>query len=274
MARLIMLILVSFSPIFAAEPQPTNAWSGVQTPVAGQTQTIGGYSNGCFIGGNTLPHTGTGYETIRRSRNRYYGHPQLIEVVQWVAKKHHEAGGETLLIGDLSQPAGGPMPFGHRSHQAGLDADIWFTNVPEDKRGADASFQRLVNLKKERINKSVWAPKYVRLLKIAASHPKVERIFVNWILKRHLCKTLKDDKTWLRKLRPWWGHDRHFHIRLACPLDSPKCRPQTPVAQNAVCGGEYWFSDASVIARRKARKGKPKVRKAKVLPKACQALVK
>ena len=274
MTRLIMLILVFSIPALAGEPTPKNAWSSIKTPVPGQTQTIGGYSNGCFIGGSTLPHTGTGYETIRRTRNRYYGHPQLIEAVQWIARQHHEAGGKTLLIGDLSQPAGGPMPFGHRSHQAGLDADIWFTNVPEAKRSADTSFQRLVNLKKERINDKVWTAEYVHLLKIAASHPKVERIFVNWILKRHLCTSLDGDKTWLRKLRPWWGHDRHFHIRLACPADSPDCKPQSPVSQNAVCGGEYWFSDASVIARRKVAKGKGKVRKPKILPKACQALIK
>ncbi len=274
MRRIIILILVLTSPVLAGEPTPTNAWSKVAKPVAGQTQTIGGYSNGCFTGGATLPPVGKGYETIRKSRNRYYGHPNLIETVKWVAAQHHQVGGDTLLVGDLSQPAGGPMPFGHRSHQAGLDADIWFTNVPESQRASDASFVRLVDLKGERINTKIWSPKYIRLLKIAASHPQVERIFVNWILKRHLCKIITEDKSWLRKLRPWWGHDRHFHIRLFCPKDSPKCRPQNPVSQTAICGGENWFSDNAVIARRKARKGKPKARKPKVLPKACQALVK
>ena len=273
MTRIVMLILVFWTPVLNAESNRTNAWSQVKAPISGKARTIGGYSNGCFTGGTTLPHTGVGYETIRRSRNRYYGHPHLIEVVQWVAAKHHETEGETLLVGDLSQPAGGPMPFGHRSHQAGLDADIWFTNVPTNKRKTDESFPRLVDLKGEAIAQSEWSPKYVRLLKTAASHPKVERIFVNWILKRHLCKTLTEDKTWLRKLRPWWGHDRHFHIRLACPPDSPNCRPQNPVAQNAICGGETWFSDKAVIARRKARNGKPKARKPKILPRACQALV-
>ena len=274
MTRIIILILVFTTPVLAGDPTRTNAWSKVDKPMAGKTQTIGGYSNGCFTGGATLPSVGKGYETIRKSRNRYYGHPNLIEAVQWVAAQHHEAGGDTLLVGDLSQPAGGPMPFGHRSHQAGLDADIWFTNVPEHQRGSDASFERLVDLKAEQVNAKIWSPKYIRLLKIAASHPKVERIFVNWILKRHLCKTITDDKSWLRKLRPWWGHDRHFHIRLSCPKDSPSCRPQNPVSKTAICGGENWFSDKAVIARRKARKGKPKVRKPKVLPQACQALIK
>ena len=274
MTTRILLILLLSSPILASEQRPKNAWSIVEKPIKGKTQTFGGYSNGCFVGGATLPHTGKGYETIRRHRNRFYGHPELIEVVKWIAAKHEDQGGERLLIGDLSQPAGGPMPYGHRSHQAGLDADIWFTNVDPSLRDSDESFPRLVDLKKETINPDVWDPKFVSLLKLAGSHPSVDRIFVNWILKRHLCQTEQGDKSWLRKLRPWWGHDRHFHVRLRCPTDSPRCRPQASIASRPPCGGETWFSDAEVLARRKRSKKKTGPKKPKVLPNACKRLLK
>src|SRR6266403_1009168 len=36
-----------------------------------------------------------------------------------------------LLVGDMSQPRGGPMITGHASHQVGLDADIWLTPMPK-----------------------------------------------------------------------------------------------------------------------------------------------
>ena len=242
-------------------------------PIKGKTQTIGGYSNGCFIGGPTLPHTGKGYETIRRHRNRFYGHPELIEVVQWIAAQHKEQGGHQLLIGDLSQPAGGPMPYGHRSHQAGLDADIWFTNVDPEMRHTDSSFPRLVDLKKETINQNVWDQKFVSLLKLAGSHPSVDRIFVNWILKRHLCKTEKGDKSWLRKLRPWWGHDRHFHVRLRCPADSPHCRPQASDRRTTTMRRGNVVLRCPGHCKAKKVKEKPGPKKPKVLPNACKRLI-
>ena len=36
-----------------------------------------------------------------------------------------------ILVGDISQPRGGPMLTGHASHQVGLDADVWLTPMPD-----------------------------------------------------------------------------------------------------------------------------------------------
>ena len=36
-----------------------------------------------------------------------------------------------FLVGDISQPRGGPMFTGHASHQIGLDADVWLTPMPD-----------------------------------------------------------------------------------------------------------------------------------------------
>ena len=170
------------------------------------------------------------------------------------------------------------MPYGHRSHQLGLDADVWLTHQPVGKRHKDEFFPRFVDLKKEKINPKTWDPSIIPILKTVAQHPKVERVFVNWIIKRHLCKTVKDDRDWLRRIRPWWGHDRHFHIRIRCQKGSPDCKNQRSVANIANCGGETWFSDAAVIARRKKdtvkKASKPtKPRAKKVLPKRCQELI-
>ena len=69
---------------------------------------------------------------MRLSRNRNWGHPELIALLERFAgevKKNNEWPG--LLVGDISQPRGGPMLTGHASHQVGLDADIWFTPMPD-----------------------------------------------------------------------------------------------------------------------------------------------
>lgn len=275
MRSFICIVIFLSSQVCAKESRPQNAWSALPEPISAQAQSIGGYSNGCIIGAKVLPKKGEGFESIRRFRNRYYGHPELIELIHWIGKKNLTLGRAPLLIGDLSQAAGGPMPYGHRSHQLGLDADVWFTHQPEKKRHQDAYFPRLVDLKGERVDPKHWDDSVIPLLKTVAQHPKVERIFVNWIIKRHLCKIVREDRDWLRRIRPWWGHDRHFHVRIGCQAGSPNCKNQSSVANAANCGGELWFSDAAVIARRKKATGKPKKAKPKkVLPSRCQAIVK
>ena len=68
---------------------------------------------------------------MRLSRNRNWGHPMLVELVKKLAIEAKAYDGwPGLLVGDLSQPRGGPMLTGHRSHQMGLDADIWFLAMP------------------------------------------------------------------------------------------------------------------------------------------------
>jgi len=59
-------------------------------------------------------------------------------------------------------------------------------------------------------------------LKQRHSNAQVERIFVNPAIKKALCRETTGNRTWLHKVRPWWGHDYHFHVRLRCPAD--QCR--------------------------------------------------
>src|SRR5258705_11204704 len=69
---------------------------------------------------------------MRLSRNRYWGHPNLIALVKRLADKaHKDAGWPGILIGDMSQPRAGPMLTGHATHQVGLDADICLAPLPD-----------------------------------------------------------------------------------------------------------------------------------------------
>ena len=52
-------------------------------------------------------------------------------VKRLAAKARKDAGWPGILVGDMSQPRGGPMFTGHASHQVGLDADIWLTPMPD-----------------------------------------------------------------------------------------------------------------------------------------------
>ena len=94
-------------------------------------QAIGFYAGGCLAGGVALPIDGPAWQVMRLSRNRNWGHPQLVDFLERLAEKAKKVGWNGLLVGDMSQPRGGPMLTGHSSHQVGLDADIWFTPMPD-----------------------------------------------------------------------------------------------------------------------------------------------
>src|SRR5579859_3462649 len=100
-------------------------------PAAMPTRVIGFYSHGCIAGAKPLPINGPTWQVMRLSRNRYWAHPDMVALVERLsAKVHKDAGWPGLLVGDMSQPRGGPMFTGHASHQVGLDADIWLTPMP------------------------------------------------------------------------------------------------------------------------------------------------
>ena len=93
---------------------------------------VGYYPRGCLQGGIELPTTGPTWQVMRLSRNRNWGHPELVKFLERFAPLAAEATGwKGILIGDMAQPRGGPLPFGHKSHQTGLDVDIWFMPMPD-----------------------------------------------------------------------------------------------------------------------------------------------
>jgi penicillin-insensitive murein endopeptidase len=236
-------------------------------PGGERAEAIGGYGNGCLVNGVQVAPSGPGFETIRRHRRRYFAHPRLRAFITDFGSRLLKAGLAPVLVGDTAQAGGGRMPSGHRSHQTGLDADFWFTRPKT--RDRDARFGRLVDRAKETIDDTAWTDAHPRMLKLAAQSPDVARVFVHWVIKRELCRTTSAPRDWLRKIRPWWGHDRHFHVRLRCPEGSGDCRNQ-PDPETDECGQEAWFSKASVAKRKKVGK-KGRKRKPKPLHPRCVA---
>ncbi|MGZ5854542.1 MAG: penicillin-insensitive murein endopeptidase, partial [Xanthobacteraceae bacterium] len=101
-------------------------------PFPGPARSIGFYSHGCLAGAAPLPTDGDTWQVMRLSRNRNWGHPKLIALLKRLSKKVSQVSDwPGLLVGDMSQPRGGPMLTGHASHQVGLDADIWLTPMPK-----------------------------------------------------------------------------------------------------------------------------------------------
>jgi penicillin-insensitive murein endopeptidase len=222
-------------------------FASLGTPSHGPARVIGSYAGGCIGGAEALPFEGPGYEVIRTSRNRYWGHGSAVRFVQEFGRRVQGNRLGTVYIGDISQPRGGRMGFGHASHQIGLDIDIWFELAPKPRLPAAAReepvLRSLVVQGETGIDDAVWQPGHGQLLRTASQYPTVDRIFVNKWIKRRLCETSSGDRGWLRKVVPWFGHDAHFHVRLACPPDSPDCVPQAAVPAGDGCGKalDDWF---------------------------------
>ena len=101
------------------------------TPSPGPPRAIGGDFDGCLAGAVSLPITGQAWQVMRPSRNRNWGHPELIRFIERLATNAKPVGWNGLLVGDMSQPRGGPMLGDHASHQIGLNVDIWFAPMPD-----------------------------------------------------------------------------------------------------------------------------------------------
>src|SRR5829696_1980103 len=184
-------------------------------------RAIGGYARGCVAGAVALPIDGPAWQVMRLSRNRNWGHPRLIAFLEHLAKRVPEINGwPGLLVGDIAQPRGGPMLTGHASHQIGLDADIWLTPMPDRRLSRpereEMSATNLVRPDKGDVDPLAYTPAHLALLKSVSKEPEVARIFVNPAIKRALCRDAGADRAWLSKIRPMFGHNYHFHIRLWC----------------------------------------------------------
>ncbi|MFU1478435.1 penicillin-insensitive murein endopeptidase [Roseovarius sp. C7] len=210
-----------------------------------RAQPFGGYSKGCLAGGVQLPETGPTWQAMRLSRNRNWGHPELLNFLIGLSQKAaRQPGWEGIYVGDLSQPRGGPMLTGHRSHQIGLDADVWMLppkrlNLSRGERENISSIS-MRRAKGAYVNDR-WTRQHHEVLKAAAQDPRVARIFVFPGAKVQMCKDEKGDRRWLRKIRPWWGHHYHFHVRLKCPKGMRGCVDQSPPPAGDGCkDAEQW----------------------------------
>ena len=107
-------------------------FGGHALPARLTARSYGAYNRGCLAGAKMLDTDGPNWQAMRLSRNRNWGHPALIAYIEKLAADAKKLDGwPGLLVGDLSQPRGGPMLSGHASHQIGLDAEIWLRPAPE-----------------------------------------------------------------------------------------------------------------------------------------------
>ncbi|MBW4706868.1 penicillin-insensitive murein endopeptidase [Roseobacter sp. YSTF-M11] len=208
----------------------------------------GSYAKGCLAGSERLAETGPTWQAMRLSRNRNWAHPETVDYVRKLsAKAAALPGWNGLYVGDLSQPRGGPMLSGHASHQIGLDADIWLRRA--DNLALSAATRESISSISMRRNKGAfvndnWTPAHHELLKAAASDPRVARIFIFPGAKVQMCKDARGDRSWLRKIRPWYGHHYHFHVRLACPAGARGCVDQAPPPAGDGCAdAQAWVNN-------------------------------
>jgi penicillin-insensitive murein DD-endopeptidase len=218
-------------------------------PASLQARSIGGYARGCVAGASAIPIDGDTWQVMRLSRNRNWGHPQLIGLLQKLSARVPQINGwPGLLVGDISQPRGGPMITGHASHQIGLDADIWLTPMPARRLARvereEMSATNVVREDRLDIDPKAWTPQHTALIRAAARERSVARIFVNPAIKKALCREAGEDRGWLTKVRPMFGHNYHFHIRLACPDGEAGCADQDAPPVGDGCGAELaqWFT--------------------------------
>lgn len=269
-----VLLLVSL----CCQPGPHEAFaSGPNTPVPGPARIIGGGDAGCIAGAVRLPDTAPGMQTIRISRSTFWGDPTVIASLQNLAVRARAAGLPDLYMNDISDARGGPLAGIHASHQRGLDADIWLDVAgPHPVLLLDAREQieppSLIRPDGKAVEPRLWRPEHATLLRLAATEPGVDRILVNAAIKRQLCLSVTGDRSWLQRVRPWFGHASHMHLHYACPAGQPECIDQPAVPQGDGCDAtlQWWFDrlDAPPKPPPPARPAKPVV-----LPLACRAIM-
>ena len=255
MIRRILLSLALLAPLpVQAENLANKLFGAMEAPSGQDPMPIGSYARGCAAGLTELPESGPSWQAMRLSRDRNYGQPVMIQYLLDLSAFAQKLGWAGLYIGDISQPRGGPMTSGHASHQIGLDADIWM--LPPKRLNLTAKEREDISSIPVRSADQLsvtgnWTKNHQRLLKAAASDPRVDRIFVAASVKIEMCKTAKAaDTKWLQKIRPVAGHDTHFHVRLKCPKGAKLCQTQAPTVAELSKDGNgcddtlmWWVTD-------------------------------
>jgi penicillin-insensitive murein endopeptidase len=266
---LLVVVVLLFARHAAAQYGP------VGSPAPGPLHIIGGGSNGgCIAGAVNLPAQGDGFQTIHSGISHFWGAPVTIQGLEMLGQKARVNGLPPLLIEDVSLPRGGPMPGGHAGHQVGLDADValdmHMRGYLSEERRESIRIASLVRPDYRDIEPSMWSEAVVRLLWLGATLPGIDRILVNAAIKQELCRTVTSDRSWLRFIRPWYGHAAHMHMEFKCPPGQTDCvvRPPPPPGDGCDSTLQWWFDQLSAP---KPPPGPPKPRPR--LPEACYAVL-
>jgi penicillin-insensitive murein endopeptidase len=220
-------------------------------------------------------------QTIRLSKSTFWGHPFVIQSLQELALKTKALGFPDLYMNDISLPRGGPLLGIHASHQRGVDADVWLDVVgphpvlPPAEREAIEPVS-LVRPDGKGIVPALWRPEHVTLIRLGATLPGVDRVLVNPAIKRQLCAVVTGDRSWLQKVRPWYGHAAHMHLHFRCPAGQLECIDQPPPPPGDGCDAslQWWFDQLDKPKKPEVAAGPPpKPPAPPVLPPACRAIM-
>ena len=251
-------------------------YEGQFTPYQGSSSRIyGSTAAGCIEGSSELSDQKEEFQLQRWAAGRNYAHPLMLQYLADLRHRTKDLGLPPLLIGDLSRVLGGPygQKSNHASHNTCIDVDLPFDFALPRKTQSELSSPKDVYIVKGTKIQPTFTKSIEVYIKTAASDPRVDRIFVAPMIKKHMCLLYQDKEHngFLQKLRPWFGHQAHMHVRLKCPFDSPECVSQAPVPQGTGCGYEVdsWFlppppKSGKAVAKKKER----------VLPQKCALLLK
>ncbi len=278
---MIALLLGLAMPGHAADPLAKQLFGSKSAPSRHKPAAFGGYAKGCLAGGVALPESGPTWQAMRLSRNRNWGHPETIDFIKELSRAAaRQPGWKGIYVGDISQPRGGPMLSGHRSHQIGLDVDVWM--LPGHRLNLSrAARESISSISLRRANGAFvnrnWTRAHHEIIKAAASDRRVARIFVFPGAKVQMCKDERGNRAWLRKVRPWWGHHYHFHVRLACPRGMRACENQNPPPRGDGCAeAQEWVNNILNPPPPDPNAPKPKKRREYVLadlPRQCVSVL-
>jgi penicillin-insensitive murein endopeptidase len=240
---LALTALVAAPPI--AEAQTAQSlFAAKSTPTDHGATPIGGNSRGCIAGAAQLPENGPTWQAMRLGRNHHWGHPETIAFIERLSREATRYGWAGLYVGDIGQARGGPVK-GHASHQIGLDVDIWMlpaTRLDLSRAQRESLSSISVRAANQREVNANWTPAHAAIIEAAARDPDVDRIFLTAPAKLRMCADApRRDRAWLQKVRPWWGHDDHFHVRLKCPPGAAGCLPNDPIPPGDGCADAVWW---------------------------------
>src|SRR5689334_16050087 len=94
-----LALLTPSTDAAASSNERSNAWSRAEYPANGPARVVGGVAHGCIAGAAELPPDGPGYEAIRLSRHRNFGHPDLVAYLERLGRRAEAAGLPVFYVG-------------------------------------------------------------------------------------------------------------------------------------------------------------------------------
>lgn len=167
-----------------------------------------------------------------REMERIWGTQPMISMLKETASdiSRRYPGRDRLQVEDISAKDGGDID-GHGSHENGLDVDIGYykaNGIEHDPKKTGQTYAPSMVVG-NRPSPNFDVERNWELMKSLHRHGKVQKIFMDDVLKKELCNYAKSKKDYasninvLRSIRHETNHADHIHVRLRCPANAKKC---------------------------------------------------